>query len=115
MSESTGASSMSADAQTSASAWSVAIDGEVLSLSGALDFNTARQILEKVQAKLVQGGPGIIDLGGVNSTNSAGLAVMVEWLSVARREGHEIKFRNVPSGLKELAKVCQVDELLPIA
>jgi len=105
---------MSARSKSSASACTVAIDGDVLSVSGAVDFNTARQILEQVQAKLVQGGPGIIDLGGVNSTNSAGLAVMVEWLSVAKREGLEIKFRNVPSGLKELAKVCQVDELLPI-
>lgn len=94
--------------------WAVKVNGDVLALSGTVDFTTATQILESVQSTLKTGGPTVIDLAGVTRINSAGLAVMIEWLSVARREGVELRFDHVPKGLRELANVCQVDDMLPI-
>lgn len=54
----------------------------------------------------------VIDLAGVTRSNSAGLALMIEWLALARKQGHEVTFRAVPDGLRQLAGVCQVDSLL---
>ncbi|PID62721.1 MAG: hypothetical protein CSB44_03125 [Gammaproteobacteria bacterium] len=53
-----------------------------------------------------------IDLAGVSKSNSAGPALMIEWLARAGKAGHAIQYRNVPESLMELARVSQVDELI---
>jgi len=53
-----------------------------------------------------------IDLDGVSDSNSAGLALMIEWLAIGRSAGNEVSFVRVPDGLMQLAGVCQVDGLI---
>ena len=87
-------------------------EAERARLDGTIDFTTARAALAEV-APAVETTPGlVIDLGGIRRSNSAGLALIVEWLGIARRAGHAVTFANVPDGLLQLARVCQVDALL---
>jgi len=87
-------------------------DGDVCRLSGTIDFTTARETLEAVSPLLESGRIRQVDFGGVARSNSAGLALMVEWLGVARRAGYPLEFVAVPDGLRQLAGVCQVDDLV---
>ena len=87
-------------------------EGDRVAVGGRLDFESARGVLERV-APAIESAPSLtIDLGGVTSSNSAGLALVVEWLGIARRSGHELALVGVPGGLRQLARVCQVDALL---
>ncbi len=81
-------------------------------VTGALDFTTARQALDAVVPHINSNAVLDIDLAGVTKSNSAGLALIIEWLASARRAGHTVTFHHIPDGLRQLAGVCQVDGLI---
>ena len=86
--------------------------GDTVSVSGVLDFVSASEALESVSAHIRANDALNIDLSGVIESNSAGLALLIEWVSVARRGGHTVTFRHIPDSLVQLAGVCQVDGLI---
>jgi len=86
--------------------------GSTVTVSGVLDFTSASEALESVSS-FIRGNSALdIDLAGVVESNSAGLALLIEWLAVARREGHSVTFHHIPDSLRQLAGVCQVDGLI---
>lgn len=56
-----------------------------------------------------------IDLAAVNEADSAALAVMLAWLRSAKVENRCLRFVNVPAGVRSLADLYGVDEILPLA
>ncbi len=90
----------------------IKLDGHICHVSGALNFVTARDALSEV-AKHIKGNPQLeINLSGVSESNSVGLALMIEWLAIARSEKHSVTFNQIPDSLRQLAGVCQVDGLI---
>ncbi|MFK8080830.1 MAG: lipid asymmetry maintenance protein MlaB [Granulosicoccus sp.] len=81
-------------------------------ITGTLDFNTAREVLDSVTPYIAEHATLDIDLSGVTRANSAGLALLIEWLATARRVDHVVTFHHIPDGLRQLAGVCQVDGLI---
>jgi phospholipid transport system transporter-binding protein len=85
-------------------------------VSGVLDASTAREVLEQSESRFAQGkevGKEIlVDLGGVGESDSAGLALLIEWLRVARQGGQAIRFANVPAQIEALARISEVEDLL---
>ena len=61
------------------------------------------------------GRAAVIDLAGVKSSDSSGLALLIEWLSVAKNARRTVRYENIPSQLHQLARLSDVDELLPWA
>jgi ABC-type transporter Mla MlaB component len=58
--------------------------------------------------------PGIsIDLAGVTRSDSAGLALLIEWLRESERQGRTITFLNMPAQMQSIARVCGLDGILP--
>lgn len=55
-----------------------------------------------------------IDMGKVDHADSAGLALMLEWLDISRANGGSIHYKNVPESLLNIARVSNVSGLLPI-
>ncbi|MEI6542066.1 MAG: STAS domain-containing protein [Methylococcales bacterium] len=51
-----------------------------------------------------------IDLGRVVCTDSAGLALMIEWIKYARQHRVQITFKNIPEQLLNLAKLSGFDK-----
>ena len=51
----------------------------------------------------------VIDLGGVGNTDSGGLALLIEWLKVARSKRVQLEFRNIPEQILNLAKLSGLD------
>ena len=54
----------------------------------------------------------LIDLGAVSEVDSSGLAVLLDWLRTAHQQGKEISIAGVPSGLRSLAELYGIQELL---
>ena len=87
--------------------------GNTIAVSGRLDFTTATQVLAAVNEQLhAAKSSQIIDMAGITASNSAGLAVMIEWLAEAQRADQQLTFENIPDSLRQISTVCQVDSLI---
>lgn len=53
-----------------------------------------------------------LDCSAVSEADSAGLAVLVGWLAWAREAGCELRLRNLPPKLLEIARISELDPLL---
>ncbi len=52
----------------------------------------------------------IIDLGEVGKSDSAGLALMIEWIKLGKMHNTQIAFKHIPEQLWTLAKLSGFDE-----
>ena len=55
-----------------------------------------------------------IDLAGVTRSDSAGLALLIEWLRESERLGKTITFLNMPAQMQSIARVCGLEGILPV-
>ncbi|MDE2278753.1 MAG: STAS domain-containing protein [Xanthomonadaceae bacterium] len=83
-----------------------------LALSGTLGFATAAAALQALTQALHGGDGTQIDLAGVRSSDSAGLACVLAVLAEARGRGQAVSLRHVPEGMRTLARVSGVEALL---
>lgn len=88
------------------------LEGERSRVLGSLHFTTVRALLAAGIDAIDAGHAAVIDLAGVTGSDSSGLALLIEWLSVARAAGHALRFENIPSQLQQLARLSEVEELL---
>lgn len=58
------------------------------------------------------GADGVLDLSGVSQTDSAGVALLLEFTRRARGAGRTLEVRNAPPRLRELCTFYGVDSLL---
>jgi phospholipid transport system transporter-binding protein len=91
-------------------------DGRV-AVTGDLTFASARDarqlgvlVLEGSRAQRI-----VIDCSGVTRADSAGLAVLLDWLAWGRRKSRTISLENLPASLVAIAKISEVDGLLQAA
>jgi phospholipid transport system transporter-binding protein len=82
------------------------------SLSGEMTFVTAGHILHASEAPFEEHTLLKIDLSGITKTDSAGLALMLEWITWANHTVREISFIGTPALIESIAKVTEVDHLL---
>lgn len=78
-------------------------------VSGVLDFTTASKALDDLGALVSSNEQLHIDFSQVGRCNSAALALLIELKAIARRQGHQVSFSEVPNGIRQLAQVCQVE------
>ena len=79
---------------------------------GALHAETVTALFE-LSPELFRGTPQIdIDLAGVPEGDSAGLALLIEWLRLANQHKQKIEFRNLPAQLSALARISEIEDLL---
>ncbi|MGH8238417.1 MAG: STAS domain-containing protein [Steroidobacteraceae bacterium] len=81
-------------------------------VSGVLDASTAGEVLEQSESRFEQFKDLDIDLGGVGDSDSAGLALLIEWLRLARQWNKTIHFANVPAQIEALARISEVEDLI---
>jgi phospholipid transport system transporter-binding protein len=79
-------------------------------IDGALTFATIdKQTLKSIS--FLRGAKEItLDLSCVSSTDSAGLALMIEWIKYSRHNRTQLSFKNVPEQLLNLAKLSGFDQ-----
>jgi phospholipid transport system transporter-binding protein len=81
-------------------------------VQGLLSFTTVTALLAAGTQAIEAGQVSFVDLSRVTAGDSAGLALLIEWLSVARAAGRELRYENVPSQLMQLARLSEIEDLL---
>lgn len=85
-----------------------------LRATGAISFANARQALAQMPVP-VRGSALKVDLGALDGGDSATLAVLIAWSAAAHRVGAALHYLHAPQGLRNLARLCEVDGLLGFA
>lgn len=81
-------------------------------LSGEMSFDTAERILRESEEPFEQHTRIEVDLSGIGKADSAGLALLLEWITWANHTVREIRYVDVPQRLRAIAKTTEVEELL---
>ena len=84
-----------------------------LRVEGVLDFSTVNDLVKEAVALFPASGRLRIDLAGVESANSAGLALLLEWLVQARSRRLDLRYLNLPDSLERIAAFSNLGPLLP--
>jgi phospholipid transport system transporter-binding protein len=85
-----------------------------LSVRGALTFATARQARELGLRVLAAAAATQLELdcAGVTASDSAGLAVLLDFLAWARHAGRGLRLTELPEEVRAIARISEVDALL---
>lgn len=81
-------------------------------LSGDMTFKTVGQILRASELPFEEHTRIEVDLSGVTDTDSAGLALLLEWITWANHTVREIRFVEMPEKIDAIARTTEVDHLL---
>lgn len=81
-------------------------------LSGSLDIASIPLLWEQLANLISAAGPLTISLKAVEHSSSAGLAVLLQALQVARQNDCNLRFEDIPDELAALARMSNVLPLL---
>ena len=81
-------------------------------VSGALTFDTAPGLYQESKGWFVAGSGLVIDLAQVERADSAGLALMIEWLKRSKIASCPLRFINIPSQVQTLIRVNGLETAL---
>lgn len=82
-----------------------------LEVSGDLTLESVAGLYQQSR-KLFPGEIRSVDLSGVSRIDSAGLALLLEWQSAARKREAILAFNDAPDDLVSLADLCEATDLL---
>jgi phospholipid transport system transporter-binding protein len=84
-------------------------------VEGELNMVTVPTLLQAMASQFPTTGSQVhIDLAGVTRSDSAGLALLMEWLRLAKTRNMRLQFHNLPLQLREIARVSDLLPLLPL-
>ena len=91
------------------------IGAGLVGVKGPVTFATAGELLEASRAVFSSQAAVTISLDEVTSVDSAGLALLLEWLRQARADGRAVRFLGIPEKLLAIARLSGVEALLTSA
>ncbi len=85
-----------------------------LVVRGPLTFTTATAAWRAGQRALdaCNGAVIEIDCAGIERADSAGLAVLVEWLAWGQRHQRQVQLRALPAMLVDIARISELEDLI---
>ncbi|MDH3688046.1 MAG: STAS domain-containing protein [Gammaproteobacteria bacterium] len=81
-------------------------------LTGDLNSSTVSALYSSSQPVFRTDSDMVIDLKTANDVDSAGVALLVEWVRRARARNCRLRFRAMSTQLEDLIRVYGVDHLL---
>ena len=84
-------------------------------VTGPLVFDTVLEMLPMSAGWRVGTGPIVVDLAGVDRADSAGLALLIEWLRAADAARRPLNYANVPPALRTLIDVSDLGGVIAAA
>ena len=81
-------------------------------LRGDMSFQTAEQILRASEKLFANCTKIEVDMSGVEKTDSAGLALLLEWMGRAAHAEAEICFTGIPTKVLAIAETAELSDLL---
>lgn len=93
--------------------WEAQGEGRFL-VRGALTFETARAAHTSGELALAASTTKVVtlDCSGIGAADSAGLAVLLEWVAIARARGIELRCQSLPESLLRLAHISDVEAFI---
>lgn len=85
-----------------------------IAVSGTLGFNEVEAVLNDSHVFFDGQADLVFDLDQVNKTDSAGLALLLDWMKRAKKSGQSIGFKKIPKQMLDIAHVSGLDDILPI-
>jgi len=81
-------------------------------LEGEVAFGTVMHLLHESRHQFEHEQRVRLDFAGVERINSAGLALVIEWMREAQRDGWTLEINNPPQELLAVARICDVEDIL---
>ena len=82
-------------------------------IAGDLVIHTVPLVLDQGRGLFAKGAETVVDLNKVERIDSAGLALLIEWMRLARRQRMSLRFQNIPERMWAIAEVCGLEQILP--
>jgi phospholipid transport system transporter-binding protein len=79
---------------------------------GVLGFETVNRVLEASKTLFEEHATLEVDLGDVTRSDSAGLALLIEWVNWAKAYVREISYQNIPQQMRAIAEISEVEWML---
>lgn len=86
-------------------------DGK-FALQGKLTYETVARALYQSRDLFADHATIQLDLTEVSEGDSAGLALLLEWVNWAKNYVREIRYVNVPDEITAIAQISEVDDML---
>lgn len=80
-----------------------------LAVHGVLTFFTVPDLVQTGQRAIQEHKNVLVDLSAVTHCDSAGLALLVEWLRTAKTSHCELAFAHIPEQLRAIMQLCGLD------
>ena len=91
------------------------INDQQYALSGELTMHNVSQVsLDTASVITAMNGEVTINLSKIVRADSAGLALLIDWLRIARRRNFTLRFEQLPEQLMQIARLCELHSVLPI-
>ena len=81
-------------------------------ISGELSFSTVSGALSESSLLFNGESEMIVDLKDVTHVDSAGIALLIEWLGMANHQTKKLEYRNVPEQMLAIAKISGLEGVL---
>ena len=81
-------------------------------IAGALTFETVPDLYRNSFRWFEGAGELVIDLTQAGRTDSAGLALLIEWLRRAQAANRKLRFANIPVPVQTLARINGLQDAL---
>ena len=81
-------------------------------VEGDMSFATAHRLLALSEDLFDEYTEIQVDLANVAKSDSAGLALLLEWINWANHSVREIRFVNIPDRIRCIARTTDVEDLL---
>jgi phospholipid transport system transporter-binding protein len=85
-----------------------------INVCGDLTFVTVNDLLNSARTVFATIPILDIDLSKVSCSDSAGLALLIDWMRSAKQQNKNIVFHNIPAQMLAMAHASGLDELLPL-
>jgi len=87
---------------------------DYVNVCGDLTFATVNNLLVSSRRVFTSIPVLNIDLADVSCSDSAGLALLIDWMRSAKQQNKNIVFHNIPAQMLAMAHASGLDELLPL-
>lgn len=89
-------------------------NAHTVQVEGQLDAESVPARLRNSAGWFERDRDTVIDLSGVTRADSAGVALLLEWIRDAEKAGSPLYFANAPTQMRAIIDFCALDDVIPM-
>jgi len=90
-------------------------DFRVVAVSGEVDLSNSPRLREAILKELDGSSPVLVDLAGVSSIDSAGIAALVEGYQTAKQKSLGFALLSVSEAVFSVLQLARLERVIPLA